>query len=323
VKKTSLKDIAGRVGVSTALVSYVISGKAREARVGKEMEKRILQAAKALNYSPNLTARSLQSGRTNTIGLVVADISNPFFSQLARIIEDEAAARGYVVVFGSCDENAAKSAKLLEVFTNRQVDALIIAPAAGSEGQLKSLKKRGVPFVLIDRSFAELNTDRVEINNEEAAKQGTEYLIEKGCKKIAIIAYDTPLEHMKARVKGYTKAIKKVNQAPIMRSIGFENIAKEMDGAIAKFQKEKVDGIFFATNTLALEGLKKMSRLKKIPALVAFDQSDMFEVLDRPPVFIRQPLAEMGKKAVELAIRRIEKPKKKTEQVVLKATLIK
>jgi len=130
-RKVSIKDIARHLGVSTALVSYVLNNKAD--RVGAEMAEKIRQAAIQLNYRPNLIARSLQSGKTNTLGLIVADISNPFFSHIARIIEDEAKRSGYTVIFGSNDESVEKSQALLDAFLNRQVDALIIAPAEFTE----------------------------------------------------------------------------------------------------------------------------------------------------------------------------------------------
>src|SRR5579859_5365370 len=124
-KKVLLKDVAEHLGVSIALVSYVLNNKEKEARVGEEMAKKIRQAAIDLNYQPNYIAKSLQSGKTNTIGLIVADISNPFFSSIARIIEDEAMKQGYVVIFGSSDENAERSMRLIDVFVNRGVDAFI------------------------------------------------------------------------------------------------------------------------------------------------------------------------------------------------------
>ena len=159
-KKISLKDIANEVGVSIALVSYVLNGREKEARVGQEMAEKIRKAALKLNYQPNFIARSLKSGKTNTIGLIVADISNPFFSNLARIIEDEAKKYGYIVIFGSSDESAEKSADLIDVFLNRQVDAFIIAPAAKTEKQIKRLKERKVPFVLITATFRRLRRMR-------------------------------------------------------------------------------------------------------------------------------------------------------------------
>ena len=105
LKKISLKDIAEAAGVSTALVSFVLNGKKKEYRVGEETAQRILKIANEMNYQPNLAAKSLRSGKTKTIGLVVSDISNPFFSQLTRVLEDEATKQGYTVLFGSSDEN--------------------------------------------------------------------------------------------------------------------------------------------------------------------------------------------------------------------------
>ena len=127
-KRVSLKDIAKEVGVSTALVSYVLNN-LKEGRIRKEIAERIREVAKRLNYRPNQVARSLKTRRTHTIGLIVADISNPFSSSLARIVEDEAAKVNYTVIFGSSDETAAKSEKLIDTLLNRQVDGLITAGA--------------------------------------------------------------------------------------------------------------------------------------------------------------------------------------------------
>ena len=116
-KKVSLKDIAERVGVSTATVSYVLS-KGKDSGVSEEVSKRVKQAAKELNYQPNQIAKSLKMGKTFTIGLVVADISNPFFAHIARIVEDEAAAKNYTVIFGSSDEKPKKMWRLLQYLRN-------------------------------------------------------------------------------------------------------------------------------------------------------------------------------------------------------------
>jgi LacI family transcriptional regulator len=323
-KKTSLKDIAQKLGVSTALVSYVVNGKAKQARVGDVMAERIRNTAVELNYLPNQVAKSLRSGRTQTIGLVVADISNPFFSALARIIEDEAAKHGYVVVFGSSDENANKSAKLIEVFINRQMDALIIAPAANTEDQLLSLQQKKIPFVLVDRCPKELIADMVEIDNEAAAAEATQYLIEKGASKIAMLAYDSPLPHMQARIKGYEKTLQKSGLKSRLKTIRFEHLQADIDKGLNEIASAKVDGLLFATNTLATEGLKKMKKMDLVfsPEIVSFDQSDMFEILDHPPVFVQQPLAEMGKKAVELAIAKITNQDKENERVVFNTILV-
>ena len=124
LKKISLKDIAEAAGVSTALVSFVLNGKKKEYRVGEETAQRILKIANEMNYQPNLAAKSLRSGKTKTIGLVVSDISNPFFSQLARVLEDEATKRGYTVLFGSSDEDKDKMTHVVSNLINKGVDGL-------------------------------------------------------------------------------------------------------------------------------------------------------------------------------------------------------
>ena len=175
-KKIALKDIAQQVGVSVALVSYVLNGKEKEARISTEMSDRIRKTAIELNYQPNMIAKSLKSGKTNTIGLIVADISNPFFSGIARIIEDEAKKHNYVVIFGSSDENAKNQQDLIDVFLNRLVDAFIIAPTSGTEKQIQDIKNRNVPVILIDRYFPGIDVDCVHINNFMAAGKAVQKL---------------------------------------------------------------------------------------------------------------------------------------------------
>src|SRR5690348_18192943 len=221
--KVSLKDVANHVGVSTALVSYVINNKEKEARVSENMAKKIREAVIKLNYQPNQIAKSLKSGRTNTIGLIVADISNPFFSSIARIIEDEARKKGYVVIFGSNDESAEKSQDLLNVFLNRQVDAFIIAPAENTELQIADLQKKNIPVVLIDRYFPNAKINSVHIDNFKAAYRAVEHLTINGRKKIAIVAYDTSLSHMQERKNGYKAALK--NKGIRFRSEWLKNIS--------------------------------------------------------------------------------------------------
>src|SRR5687768_9638116 len=186
LKRTSLKDIAKIVGVSTALVSYVLNNK-KQGRIRKEIAQQIRDTAAMLHYQPNQIARSLKTNKTNTIGLIVADISNPFSSSLARIIEDEAYQQGYTVIFGSSDENAQKSEKLIETLLNRQVDGLIISPPANAESQINQLKKQEVPFVLVDRYFPEIDTNWVSLDNYSSTYKAVRHLVDSGFKKIGMI----------------------------------------------------------------------------------------------------------------------------------------
>jgi LacI family transcriptional regulator len=181
-KKASLKDIAQKVGVSIALVSYVLNNK-KEGRINKDVALKIKDTAKQLNYKTNQIAKSLKTNKTYTIGLVVSDISNPFSSSLARIIEDEANKNNYTVIFGSSDEDANKSLKLIDTFLNKQVDGLIIAAAENTASQIQYLQEEGIPFVLIDRYFPELKTSFIALDNYQAAHEAVEHLIEKVVQK--------------------------------------------------------------------------------------------------------------------------------------------
>ncbi|MBN1987210.1 MAG: LacI family DNA-binding transcriptional regulator, partial [Prolixibacteraceae bacterium] len=141
MKKTSLNDIAQKLGVSKTLVSLVLNGKAREHRISEEVQKKVLKLAKELNYRPNQIAQGLRTGKTNTLGLIIADIANPFFGKLGREIEKEASLHGYRVMFCSSDEKAENSKKQIEVLQQGQVDGFIISPPEESEEQIRSLLK--------------------------------------------------------------------------------------------------------------------------------------------------------------------------------------
>lgn len=330
-KKVSLKDIALKVGVSTALVSYVMNGKEKEARVGAEMARKIRQAAKKLNYRPNIIAQTLKSGRSNTIGLILADISNPFFSNIARIVEDEAKKHGYTVIIGSSDESARKSQDLIDVFLRRQVDGLIIAPAEGTEPQLKILSKRNVPFVLIDRYFPSLKSGSVAINNFNAAKMAITHLVESGYRRIATLTYNNSLFHTQERKRGYLEALAdngiRSNKKWVLEA-DYNELATDVPRLLKSLLAPslKIDGLFFATNSLAVEGLRVINDLNiNIPAdlgIVSFDESDAFDFFYSPVTYVRQSLPDMGQESVRMLIEKMSGNAVRNDRIEVKHDLV-
>ncbi|MGB5819266.1 MAG: LacI family DNA-binding transcriptional regulator [Saonia sp.] len=329
-KKVSLKDIAKKAGVSTATVSYVLS-KRENSGISIEVSEKIEKIAKELNYRPNQIAKSLQSGKTYTIGLIVADISNPFFANIARITEDEAKNHDYTVIFGSSDENPSKSGGLIQLLMNRQVDGFIISPAEGSEQQIQILKKQNIPFVLIDRFFPKIKTNYVAIDNHKAAYEATYQLIEMGNKEIGMIAYSGELYHMKERIRGYKSALKNYgvkDRQRWVKEVNFSKIEEEVHAAVDELLlgAEPVRAILFATNTLAIHGLKYIKELGiKVPddvSVIVFDESEAFDFFYCPLTYIKQPLAELGKKAVKILIDQISDPEQPLKQLNLDAKLI-
>jgi LacI family transcriptional regulator len=331
MKKTSLKDIAQKAGVSTALVSYVLNGKEKETRVGEVIAKKIREIAKELNYQPNHLAKSLRSGKTSTIGLIIADISNPFFANIARVVEDEAKRSGYTVIIGSCDESADKSWDLLNVLINRQVDGFIIVSSEGSENQVLYLKERNIPFVLLDRHFPDIPTDFVATNNYKASYDAGIHLIEGGYLKIGIIAYKSDMYHMEERIRGYRHALadKRIEfQNDWLRTVRFETMENEVKVAIDEMlaPDNKVEALIFATYGLAINGLKYINELKlKVPkdlAIVSFGQAEAFDLYYCPITFLRQPLEMLGKTAVEYLLKKLKNPQEDIKQILMEAKLI-
>ncbi len=310
-KKVSLKDIAQAVGVSTALVSYVLNDKEKEARVGKEIAEKIRKTALRLDYQPNQIAKSLKSGRSQTLGLIVADISNPFFANIARTIEDEAKKSNYTVIFGSSDENAEKSWDLINVLIKRQVDGFIIAPAEKSEKQIEYLNAQNIPFVLIDRYFPDIPSSYVVTDNYQASYNATNHLIDTGHSRIGMLAYKSNLIHMKERKRGYLDAVKDRGlefDSFLFREVDYANVKGDVEVMMHELLsgKNTIDAIFFATNTLSINGLKFLNKSNlKVPddiAVVCFDESETFDFFYSPLTFINQPVVEVGKEAVRALI---------------------
>ena len=328
--KVSLKDIAGKVGVSTALVSYVLNN-LKEGRISKAVAQKIRETAKELNYRTNQIAKSLKINKTFTIGLIVADISNPFFSNLARIIEDEADKKNYTVIFGSCDENAQKSWKLMNALLDRQVDGFIIAPAENTESNIIYLKEHDIPFVLIDRYFPGLETNRVTLDNYKAAYTAVRHMIDGGNKRIGMVTFLTTLYNLNERKRGYLDALKENNIAfkkSWCKEIFLDDeikllVEKEVNDLLSVSQQ--VDAILFASNTLATYGLKYIHAMGiKVPddlAIVSFDEMDASDLFYAPLTYLRQPIREMGQMATKILLENIDE-KREIVQVNLEATFV-
>ncbi len=329
-KRVSLKDIAQKVGVSTALVSYVLNNQ-KENRIKKDVAQRIRDTAKALNYRTNQIARSLKMSKTFTLGLIVSNISNPFSSGLARIIEDEADKQKYTVIFGSSDENATKFAKLLDTFINRQVDGLIIAPPAGAEEQILYLQQQRIPFILIDRYFPSVETGYIALDNEEAAYRATEFIIKGGAKKPAMITYETDLYHFHDRTNGYKKALSDYHlpySKERFQKVDISNKKDQIEKAVhdVLYARESADAILFGSNSITNYAVKYINMLPvKIPkdvALISFDETESLDLFYAPITYIKQPLQEMGKQAVSVLIEAINAKENHLQQIRLPGELV-
>ncbi len=331
--KVSLKVLANEVGVSVATVSLVLSGKGKNGRVSKKTAQKIIDKANELNYVPNSLAKGLKMGQSETIGLIVADISNVFFGTLALHIQNYAEKHGYTVIIGNTNERVEEMAKMINLMNARQVDGLIITPTEGSDELVKHLIENNKPLVLIDRSFPELNADSVLINNFEISYTSTKQLIRQGCRNIAFVTYKQDHYHINERRRGFTEAMKDEGtyNAENIREVRYEFLRSDMEKAISYIisKKEKIDGVFFATNSLSLAGVKSLLEqhvaVQKDIQVMCFDESEAFYLLPISFPFIKQPIEEMGKRAISLLVNQIENNGKKETEVehcVIKAELV-
>lgn len=308
MKKVGLKDIAEHVGVSIALVSYVLNGQAEIKQVSKKNADKIRAAADQLNYKPNQIAKSLKMHKTHTIGLVVADINYRFSTGITRAIEAEAKKNNYTVLFGSSNEDQETFEELINALINRQVDGLILVPVENSQDQIKMLQRSEVPFVLIDRNFPELPTNYVALDNYQAAYNATKYLIGLGHKRISFVNYKTTLFHLLERNRGYIDALidhQIIVDENWLQEIDSADRAGHINRAIDKILSfaEPCDAVFFATDTLAISGLKYLNKIGvQIPekiSVLSFDESEAFDLFYCPITHASQPLSDMGQIAVE------------------------
>lgn len=329
-KRVALSDIAQLLGVSTALVSYVLNNKAEEKRVGRDIAEKIKLTANNLNYRPNHIAKSLKTNKTHTIGLVVADIKYHFTTGITRAIEAEAQKNNFTVIFGSAHEDYKKFDELIEVFADRQVDGLILVAVENSEPQIRRLIKNETPFVLVDRSFPDIETNHISLNNYRAAYRCTDYLAKQNYKNIGIINYKTSMYHLKERNRGYIAALKKNKllfnplwEREIRENCVLEDVAEAIH-ALTTMQPA-CDAVLFATDTLAINGLKHINYLKlRVPqdiAVISFDEAEAFELFNCPITHAKQPLEEIGKMAVSTLIDIIEQ-KNVNRQIYLESKII-
>lgn len=329
MKRASIKDIARIAGVSVATVSYVLNKKEGH-RISEDTKKKIFEVAETLNYTPNRIARSLQNNKSKLLGLIVADISNDFYSSIARNLENKALKLGYTLIIGSSDENAEKFEKLIDLFSQQQVDGMIVAPVAGSEEILQKLLDRNYPLVTIDRYLKGVNAPGVILNNREIAETTTQFLIDKEFDEIVYVGYETKLQHLLDRQKGFETSIKDsgTNSKAKYITVGLENISGEIHAEMEKTlgKNPTNSALYFSSNKLAVAGLEYLIKNNiKVPqqvSVLAFDETEAYKLFPAEITYIKQPLEEMADEAIKLLDLQISDYTATSKKITLSGDLI-
>lgn len=310
--KVTIKDIAKELNISTATVSRVLSNKGY---ASQEIRERVLETAKRLNYQPNLIARSLKKHQTNTIGVILPDISNPYFMTISRGMEDTVQQHGYHLIFASGDDSPKKERDMLQVLYKQRVDAIVLAPSGANLDYIEEIKNAGVPVIFVDRNYDNdpVRFDYVIEDNVKGAYQLTKYLIQQGHRDIGIVTGPLSISTAAERFKGFQKALAefgmKENPAYIYKgdyskSTGYEAAKWFLD------RKEGPTAIFSSNNHITFGILRRLaeyglSRFEHL-TIASYGENEAAQLLDTPKIIsVKQSPYEMGVKVGEILIDRL------------------
>lgn len=320
-EKVSIKDIATKLNISKTTVSFILNGKAKEKRISDKLVEKVLKFVKEVGYQPNQLAQSLRTGKTKILGLMVEDISNPFFSSVAKHIESRAHQHGYKIIYCSTENDSNRAKDFLKMFHNLGVDGYILTPPEGIAQDVQWLISQGENVILFDRNFDEVAVDFVMVDNEASTYNGTSHLIAQGFKNIAFITLASKQPQMLARLKGYEKALQEHKLPSLSFPLAFKNNHREFLTEITSILKENtlIDAVLFGTNYLGVSGLEAVASLRlKIPndlAVVSFDDNDLFRITKPTITAISQPLEKISETIITILIEKMTSSEKKSNAV--------
>ncbi|RZK42601.1 MAG: LacI family transcriptional regulator [Pedobacter sp.] len=311
----TIKDIAKALGLSTSTVSRALRD---THEISAATKKIVLAYAKEINYQPNPIALSLKERRSKSIGVVVSEVANSFFSQAINGIESIAYDRGYHVIISQTHESFAREVVNVQHLASRSVDGLLVSMSSETTdiSHLTSLHDRGLPIVFFDRVADEIDTHKVIANNEKGAYQATDYLIKSGCKRIAHLTSSKHLSISIERLSGYQAALRDngiaVDERYIKHCLHGGMLHEETETAIKELMalKDKPDAIFVAGDRLSTGCLTVFKDLNiSVPgdmAIAGFSNSDVLDLFNPSLTSIRQPAYEIGQLATEMLLKLIE-----------------
>jgi LacI family transcriptional regulator len=304
----TIHDVAKRAGVAPITVSRVINN---SGYISQDTRERVEAAIAKLGYVPNTLARSLRVKRTNTLALVVTDITNPFFTQVARGVEDVASDAGFTVVFCNTDESEDEEIKYANVLIQKRVDGFLLVPAQGSSRSVRLIQDQGMQIVLIDRRLANIQADVVRCESEDGAYRLVRLLLDLGHQRIAVISGPAGTSTAEDRVAGYRRA---------MAEAGLSGQAMALYGAFTPdsgytlaqqvlASDPRPTALFAANNFIAIGALKALRDAHlSVPddmSIVAFDDLPEVMMVDPFLTVATQPAYEMGRLAAQMLVKRL------------------
>lgn len=324
----SVRDVAARAGVAVGTVSNVLN---HPERVSQEVRDRVLAAIDELDFVPNDAARQLRSGKSASIGLIVTDLRNPFFTDVARGAENRATADGLAVTLGNSDVTQSRQTAYLDLFERQRVQGVLITPYGDVHDQLVRLRKRGTPVVLIGRGVKDQSFSIVSDDDLAGGQLAAEHLLQQGRRRILFVGAQSTNDHISDRQRGAQAAVDRVEGASL-EIIDLDNLSIEAGRAAgtviaARPVAERPDAIFAANDLVAIGLLNSLvveARIE-IPreiAVIGYDDIDYASAAVVPLSSIRQPSALIGQTAVEILLEEASNPEAEPCEMVFTPELV-
>ena len=321
-----IKDVAEKAQTSSATVSRVLAGKPH---ISEEMRARVLAAADALNYRPSRVARSLRLQRSASLGVIVSDIENPFFTSLVRAVEDAAYNRGFGTIVCNTDEDTQKEAFYLQLLRSEHVAGVVISPTGCCDDAIQALQEDHIPLVAVNRRISSVPVDTVSVDNVQAAYSVTRHLMDNGHRDIALVVGLPTSTTASERREGYVRALREEG-ARDRPELVHHVIPMEQPGFVAASQLLDLPNpptAIVAGNGLLLVGAFRagLARGLVVPddyALAGFDDMRWASLIGPGLTVIEQPIYELGLAAASLIFERLGGSHEPPQTVVLKSRLI-
>jgi LacI family transcriptional regulator len=324
----SIRDIADQAQVAVGTVSNVLN---YPERVAEETRQRVLNVISEVGFVRNDAARQLRAGQSRTIGLIVLDVGNPFFSSLARAAEDRATESDSTVLLGDSCHDTDREGRYLDVFEQQRVKGLLISPIGEIQSRLQQLRKHGVPVVLLDRVDPSGLVSSVSVDDVEGGYMAVRHLLDAGRRQISFVGASTDIQQVARRLEGAQKAVAEHSDAEltVVEASAMTVLAGRAVGErLADVGRRRLpDAIFCANDLLAIGVMQAVLLVRglSIPndlALIGYDDIDFAQSAVVPLTTVRRPTETMGRTAVDLLLESINMPSAKSRQVVFQPELI-
>ncbi|MCO4254649.1 LacI family DNA-binding transcriptional regulator [Pseudarthrobacter cellobiosi] len=327
-RPASIKDVANHASVAVGTVSNVLN---YPDRVSQRTKERVLRAIDELGFVRNDAARQLRAGQSRTIGLIVLDVGNPFFTSVVRAAEDAAALQGSAVLLGDSGHNASRESNYIDLFQEQRVQGLLISPVGDVTARIDQLRERGVPTVLVDRLADESKYSSVSVDDDAGGYLAARHLLDTGRRRLAFVGGPTSIRQVADRLQGAERAVREESDATleVLDSDGQTVLAGRSIGnlLVERGRADLPDGIFCANDLLALGVMQSltMTHTLRIPediALIGYDDIDFAISAVVPLSSIRQPTEALGRTAIELLAEELESENPKHRAVIFTPELV-